>query len=665
MTIRSTPFAITLAVAGMVPGVPAAETDTPDSLEILVSKPVTGEASRLSASAMTPEPVSKLQENTAVSLSRMGGRGLDPVVHGQSQERVDVLLDGIRVEGACPNRMDPPTSRLSTSLPQTLQVVTTNRTLRWGPVTGGQVSATTAAPDFDDRLTTGHLTIGGSDNGDGTLVNASAAAGDDQAWVRLAGGHDEASDYEDGDGERVRSAYENTEGRLDGFWQADSGLMFRALVSRQEERDVKFAGAGMDAPKTDTDLYRLETGAPVANGQWRLMAWQADVDHVMDNFSLRPATMEMQTLSETRVQGVRLTLDQSPDIYTEWATGIDFESTNWDAARYGGMSLAMVNALMWPDVERERIGVFVERFHQLTPDLKAGAGVRYDRVEMEAQKADVPFAGTSAAEIYLQQYGTTATDVRDDNVSGFVDGELRLNTYNRLKATASYSVRSPGVSERYIASWSPMPGKRWIGNPGLDTEKHKKLELSLVGNADDWTWQPAIWVDQVDDFVYRTKADDGASVHRNIDARLMGADLALGWSNGRWSTSGSLSLVRGENRDDDRSLPQIPPLQYTQTLGWRYQGHTVEAQWMLARRQERVDVESGLDAGTSPGHGIVNLTGTHPLRDNLSLSWSLDNLFDKTWAAHVSRANTDPFNPDAVRVNEPGRTLRAALTASW
>ena len=51
----------------------------------------------------------------------MGGRGLDPVIRGQNEERVEVLLDGMRVEGACPSRMDPPTSRLSTALAPVLE----------------------------------------------------------------------------------------------------------------------------------------------------------------------------------------------------------------------------------------------------------------------------------------------------------------------------------------------------------------------------------------------------------------------------------------------------------------------------------------------------------------------------------------------------------------
>ncbi|MCM0614125.1 TonB-dependent receptor [Marinobacter sediminum] len=599
----------------------------------------------------------------------MGGRGLDPVIRGQGQERVDVLLDGIRVEGACPNRMDPPTSRLSSALAPVLEVRTSNQTLRWGPISGGQVVATTAAPDFRDGLTTGHLTVGGSDNGNGKLANGSVAVGSDRGWFRLAGGYDEADDYEDGDGNKVRSAYQNTEGRVDAAWKADNGFYVKGLVSRQEERDVKYPGSGMDAPKTDTDIARLELGAPVANGDWSLLTWQADVDHIMDNFSLRPATMKMLTASETRTRGIRLTLDQSPDSRTNWAIGTDFETNNWEAERFGGATLDTLTSVLWPDVDRDRFGVFAERFYRLTPELQLGGGVRYDRVEMDAGSADKTFGSgmmaMSAADIYQSLYGTTNTEATDDNFSGFVTGEWRFSSRQALEVTASRSVRSPGVTERYIASWSMMPAMRWAGNPALETEKHNKLEVALPGQSEGWHWRPAVWIDQVDDFVLRTRNADQVSVYRNIDARLLGVEGALGWSDGTWSSTSKLSAVRGENRDDDKALPQIPPVQFIQTLGWQHMGHQVEMAWQVARRQDRVDLASGLDADTSPGYGVLNLSGSHPLLDYLTLSWAVDNLFDKTWAPHVSRANTDPFNPEAVRVNEPGRTLRAALTARW
>ncbi|MFO7530097.1 MAG: TonB-dependent receptor [Marinobacter sp.] len=635
-----------------------------DQLLIRVTEGQSAEAARLSEAAIQTEPVQRLSSDASVSLSRMGGRGLDPVIRGQNENRVDVLLDGMRVEGACPSRMDPPTSRLSTALAPVLEIRTSNRTLRWGPITGGQVVATTAAPEFaGDNRTTGHLTLGGSDNGEGKLVNGSVAAGSKDAFIRFAGGYDESGDYEDGDGNEVRSSYENAEGRVDGAWTADNGFYIKGMVSRQEERDVKFPGQGMDAPKTDTDLYRLELGAPVADGNWNLMTWQADVDHVMDNFSLREqtASMKMLTASETRTQGVRLTLDQRATEYTDWALGVDYETNEWDAA-LNSVDKDVVASYIWPGVERDRVGVFYEQFTRIQPNLQLGAGIRYDRVEMEATKADETYTlkqpdGTvvpmSATKAYEQVYGTTNTDVADDNISGFVSSEWRYAPNRSLDVVASHSVRSPGVTERYV---NKTLG--WVGNPDLDTEKHNKLEISLSGREGNWSWRPAIWVDQVDDYVLRSQ-----DRYYNIDARLLGVEGHLGWSNGTWSTNSKLASVRGENRDADKALPRIPPIQFIQMVGWHYQGHALEVEWQLARRQDRVDLESGLDPSTSPGYGVFNLSGTHPLMANLSLTWAVDNVFDKTWAAHVSKA--DALGEEFFKVNEPGRTVRTALTARW
>ena len=648
---------ISLVMAGYtVAPLANAQSEAENPVLIRVTEGQSAEAARLSAAAIQTEPVQRLSSDASVSLSRMGGRGLDPVIRGQNEERVEVLLDGMRVEGACPSRMDPPTSRLSTALAPVLEVRTSNRTLRWGPIAGGQVVATTAAPEFaDDNVTAGHLTIGGADNGEGKLVNGSVAAGSKDSFIRLSGGYDEADDYEDGDGNEVRSSYENTEGRVDGAWTADNGFYIKGMVSRQEERDVSFPGRGMDAPKTDTDLYRLELGAPVANGGWNLMAWQADVDHVMDNFSLREQTapMKMLTASETRTQGVRLTLDQRATEYTDWAVGVDYETNDWDAA-LNNVDRDFVASYMWPGVERDRVGVFFEQFTRVQPGLQLGGGIRYDRVEMDATKAGLPaMGGATALDRYRNAYQTTNTEAVDDNVSGFVSSEWRYAPNRSLDVVASHSVRSPGVTERYVNKTA-----EWVGNPGLDTEKHNKLEISLSGREGNWNWRPAVWVDQVDDYVLRSQ-----DRYYNIDARLLGVEGQLGWSNGTWSTNSKLASVRGENRDADKALPRIPPIQFIQTLGWHHQGHTLEAEWQLARRQDRVDLESGLDPSTSPGYGVFNLSGTHPLMANLSLTWAVDNLFDKTWASHVSKA--DALGQEFFKVNEPGRTVRAALTARW
>ena len=73
-----------------------------------------------------------LRAVNGISASRMGGRGLDPVIRGQSQGRVNVLVDGAYILGACPNRMDPPSSFAAIQTWDQVVVMKGVQTLLWG-----------------------------------------------------------------------------------------------------------------------------------------------------------------------------------------------------------------------------------------------------------------------------------------------------------------------------------------------------------------------------------------------------------------------------------------------------------------------------------------------------------------------------------------------------
>ncbi|MFE8071103.1 TonB-dependent receptor [Marinobacteraceae bacterium S3BR75-40.1] len=616
---------------------------------------------------MERDAVERLRQSPAVSLSRMGGSGSDPVIRGQGQERVDVWLDGIQVEGACPNRMDPPTSRLSTATPQSLDIHTTPQTLRWGALVGGQVMAQTQPPAFDGDAWAARVFAGGHDNGNGREARASVAGGSEQHYLRGSAAWQKADDYEDGDGNEVRSGFEKREGRIDGYYGFDNGTFVSADLARFQERDVRYAGAGMDTPEADTDLGSIRFGRSLADGQWQATVWRAEATHIMDNFSLRPLTapMKMLTDSEADTTGARWVYDHVSAGPWQWSTGVDYSRNDWLAERYTGANLDNLQSLMWPDVSRERWGWFAEAFRRLAQGPRLGGGVRYDRVDMDADRAGENLGMATPAMLYRNTYGVDNTHSVDDNVSGFLSSEWQLTASQSLTLTVSRSVRSPGATERYLAGWSMMPAMRWIGNPQLEAEKHHKAELAWETRQNQWQWQASAWLDRVDDYALRTRATDGSSIYRSISAKLYGAELSLTWRHGPWLWQSQLASVRGEDRDHNDPLPQIPPVTFQQQLAWSHQGHRLGLEWQVARRQTRVNTASGQDPGPTPGYGVLNLSGEHPLTGQLTLLWSLDNLLDKTWAPHVSRANTDPFNPEAVRVNEPGRTISAGLQATF
>ncbi len=65
-------------------------------------------------------------------LFRSGGHGIDPIIRGQRQNQLNILLDGAYVNGACPNRMDPPTSYSPIETYDTVKVIKGSQTVIYG-----------------------------------------------------------------------------------------------------------------------------------------------------------------------------------------------------------------------------------------------------------------------------------------------------------------------------------------------------------------------------------------------------------------------------------------------------------------------------------------------------------------------------------------------------
>ncbi len=615
-----------------------------------------------------------LRAVNGVSAGRMGGHGLEPVIRGQSQGQLNVRLDGGLVIGACPNRMDPPTSFAVAAGVDRVTVIKGVQSLAYGPGgTGGSILIERELPWAAVAGTSLSAGAGAGDNGLEWRADSQLLWRGERAALRLDANAASYDDYVDGDGDAVRSGFRRRAMHLLAGRDFGDAGSWEMGVERAETLDARFAGAGMDAP-----LDRM-TGVRVAHrrelGAWSLAAraWRNEVDHVMDNFSLRPQpAMAMRVPAESDTQGADLRLDTQRG---DWAValGLDLGSNRRQATRYAGAnpaSLTMVNAFLWPDARLNQAGLFSEASRS-TDAGTATFALRVDRFRAQARRADQrpsPMAMAPSA-LYATYYGSSQ-DRRDDTVvSGLLRWEQPLAEGVTVFTGLSRTVRAADATERFLASPNAMPAGRWIGNPGLDLEKHVQLDLGLAWQGDKGNASAVVFADRVGDYILRDRArgqdgvllSDRASIYRNVDASLRGLEIE-----GRWQWTPALSIdaeaawVRGENRSDSRPLAQIPALNGALALTWQSAAGEWTARARGASRQDRVDdsvlTGSGLDAGPTPSFGVLDLGwsrsfGSHRLRLDVR------NVFDRTYAEHLNRANQDPFNPDPVQVNEPGRGL--------
>jgi iron complex outermembrane receptor protein len=615
-----------------------------------------------------------LQSLPGVSGIRMGGRAIDPVIRGQSQTQLNVLLDGATIHNACPNRMDPPTAYTSVDSYDLVTVIKGNRTVQYGAGgSGGTVLFERRWPEFDEKGYEGDLTGSYHENGERYELGADLAAGSDQGYVRFISHKASGNNYEDGDGNEVRSSYESLTNVFIAGLQLGSYSRLEASYEKAEEEDVLFAGAGMDSPFADAETTRLKLVHQFQSDvvqEMKLELYRSEVDHLMDNYSLRPAGMMLrQAPSTSDTDGLRLVFDARL-MAMDWKIGFDMQNNERDAELQD--QTGAVLRLLWPGAEIDQRGLFVEGQKNLGVDDVLKAGVRYDRISAQATRSDEVNAGLSPQQIWSMA-GAPAEggdEKNEDNVGGFLNWTHRINDHYAVDAVLSRSVRTADATERYMARTTMTSD--WIGNPELDPEKHHQFEVSLRNKQGKTSWGATAWYNRVDDYILRQTVAAGMKerdIYRNVSAELYGAEFEVKHRiSANWIVGSTLVLTEGNNRDDDTPLSRIAPLELTTSLDYEQDSLKAGVVWRLVDSQNDVCLSGsancgGQDVRKTPGYGVVDAHAEYAFDNGFKLLAGVDNLFDKAYTLHESRDDT--VNPEPFQVAEPGRSVWVRMSKDF
>lgn len=671
---------------------PEAASEPPEKLmtvldEILVTAaaptgPV-GTAREIDREAITEVPLGDaaevLRNVSGLSLGRMGGHGLEPRLRGLGETNLNVVLDGAYVHSACPNRMDPPTSFGAVESFERVVVLKGVQTLRYGGGgSGGTILYQRETPRFRDderwRLSLGSAVATHSAAPDFTL---DAATGFQSGYLRVIGEHRDVNSYKDGGGNEVRSAFEKRDANVFLGWTPDPESVVELSYENNYIQNALFPGAGMDAPRDENDLYRLKARRLRSEGVLTAIETElywGEIDHLMDNYSLRPLTgmaMAAPTFSDT--WGGRAGVDVRAGERLRLTVGADLQVNNRRAVRLAGPDPGTVTreqSILWPDATVRDSGVFFEGIREFEAGHRLRFGLRADRWTARIAEADREPFGTNLTprDLYLSYYGDGASGWEHDDVAGLLRYEHNLRPGLTLFTGLSRSVRPADATERFLASNGAQPASRWVGNPGLEAEQHHQLDLGVSFLADARQVSALAFLDRVTDYILRDRARgqegilqrDLATVYRNVDAELYGFELDV-WQRltEHLALVGNASWVHADDVDDGRPLAQIPPLQGRLRTDFAHGAWGAAATLRYAFKQTRVDDDpatgSGLDAGEIPGYTIFDLLGTYSLSNGLQLHVGVENVLDKLYANHLNRGSV--FDPEQVRVNEPGRTF--------
>ncbi|WP_228273670.1 TonB-dependent copper receptor [Rhodocyclus tenuis] len=604
------------------------------------------------------------------SVIRKGATDGDPVLRGFSGSRLGILLDGQEIYGGCGGRMDPPTAYVYPEAYDRVTVLKGPQSVRYGAgQSAGVVLFERDAKRLREAGISGNasLTLGSAGRNDEVF---SVRAGTPDYYLRAGATRADAKDYKDGNGRRIHSAYTRWSSNFAFGLTPDDNTLAELAYSRSDG-EAAYADRAMDGSKFARENVSLKFERRRLSelvDKVEALAYYNYVDHVMDNYRLRPnantATSYAAMNPDRKTVGGRFALTLTPS--SEWSIIVGADAKN-DRHRYrsammqasAAAATALYESLPWrDDIEFTQTGVFSEATRFLTPDSRAIAGLRVDWHEATDRRPDRYSAATSPV-------NTTKGATRHDTLpSGFARYERDLA---ELGATVYAGL---GHAERMPDYWELLEKDPATGQSAfLATRPEKTSQLDVGGHwrRGDWQGSLSTFYSKVSDYLL-INWDNGQT--RNVNATIFGGEADATYRlSPTWSTTGTLAYVRGSNDTDNKPLAQQPPLEMRLSLNYDDGRHSFGALWRAVAAQDRYDIGSGnivmngKDIGRSGGFGVFSVNaGWRPAKGTL-LTAGIDNLFDKAYAEHLSKTGQSSglsgaaLFPANTRINEPGRTF--------
>ncbi|MQT48162.1 TonB-dependent copper receptor [Pseudomonas helleri] len=605
------------------------------------------------------------------ALIRNGGTNGEPILRGMFGSRLNILTNGGQMIGACPGRMDTPTSYIAPETYDKLTVIKGPQSVQWGPgSSAGTVLFEREPEQFGELGSRINASVLAGSNGrfDKTL---DAAVGGTQGYLRVVGNTAHSDDYKDGDGHTVPSRYDKWNGDVALGWTPDADTLLE-LTAGKGDGEARSAGRGMDGSQYKRESLGLrfeKSNIGDVLDKLEAQVYYNYADHVMDNYTLRTPSGTGMMAGPMGVNVDRRTLGARIKATWRWAdvqliSGIDAQ-TNEHRTR-SGMGIDTYKEQNWTkDADFHNYGVFAELTWYAAERDRVITGARLDRASAKDFRARL---GSGM----MSKPNPTQDNTRADTLpSGFVRYEHDMaNSPTTVYAGLGHVQRFPDYWELF----SPNSGPAGSVNAfdAIKPEKTTQLDVGLQYKTQDLEAWVSAYAGVIHDYILFDYTQTSSQA-QNINARIMGGELGAAYQlTEHWKADATLAYAWGKNTTDGKALPQMPPLDTRLGLTYSEDDWSAGALWRVVARQDRIDRNAGnvvgKDYGKSAGFGVFSLNGAYRINKNLKVSAGVDNLLDKTYSEHLNMAGNAGFgypSNDPTAINEPGRTLWTKVDVSF
>ncbi len=592
----------------------------------------------------------------SIDMSRRSGIANDVLIRGQKRDNISVEVDGTKIYGACPNRMDPPVSHIVANQIETIEVIegpydVTN----YGNLSGG-LKITTKKPTKDFQ---GQINLGfGSWNY--KKFGATASGGNDLIRVLVTASTESSDQYHDGNsdtlaqqvkkkappGNQYQPQYENMQAykkssmKAKAFITTTTNQELRLSVTANRSDNVMYPNSPMDAIYDDSNIYSIAYNIDNISDTHKninLQYYYSDVDHPMSteyrNSALNPTKNKTNHLWTT-MQGVKLKNNFDLNTY-KVLFGLEGSKRTWKGEYVNNVSGAFLSNSI-NDALTKNSALFAQ-VKKAFGALHVKMGARYDHSTVQDDDS------THQANTY-------------NGLGANIFTTYALNNENKLFLGLGQAYRVPDGRELYFLKGATL------GTPTLNQTKNTEVDFGYETDNEYFTFKLKGFYSKLKNYIY-INATKSANIFENIDARIYGAELSGSYYiNDTVTFDLGASYKRGKKDNaltgqTNTNLADIAPLRANAALNYEYANNslaTLEVQ--ASKRWNKIDDENGEQV--LAGWAVFNAKIKHALNKQFDFSVGVNNMFNKTYAqsnTYIDLTLVTTGAGEKLLLNEPGR----------
>jgi iron complex outermembrane receptor protein len=598
---------------------------------------------------------------SGVTMVRRGNYAWEPTINGLSGGQVNVSIDGMRMFGACTDKMDPVSSYVEPNNLESISIEKGTSGSEHGSTIGGAVAFNLKKPQFNQGWY-GDVNSRYETVSNGMSYSGSVNYGGPKLALRMNGGYRNYQNYTDGNGEEVfHSGYKKLNFSLAAAYQTSKSNLINIDFLIDDAREVGYPGLPMDVAFAKAKMFAISYTSwnpiPLIE-ELELKAYANTVDHLMDDSKREDIKVRMDMPGNTETIGAYVVGNTEKGNHSIRAK-IDWYSTS----AYANMTMFVPNELdmfmeTWPDVTRHDGGAYLSDQLTLSPKMYLNTNIR---VEQAFSKMN--------SEMGHKQFSVFGYELSDYNASHLllnIGSTLRYDFTDKTtsKLALNYGERLPSVSEMYgFYLYNSFDGYDYLGVPTIEKERSFQLTGAIDLKPNDrlslamdgfYYWFEDYIIGYVDESLdAMTIGAKGVKVYENISGvTFTGFNAQIAYHPIKsiemlYTVKATYALDRDKN-----PLPLIPPLKNNLTVVGQTKGYKLQVEGEYALQQTKVNPEAGEQM--TPNYFLFNIRMNKVIdfeNSNLNMSVGVENLLDESYREHL----------DWGGILRPGRNFYASL----